>query len=89
MSLAAVIFRGIILNLVVWLPIAVLVFCVLRILAERIGEVADGWLQVLAECLGGDVGGHLAALAVVGVTFLVVSVLYSLITWRPILSQPY
>lgn len=88
-SLAAVILRGIVLTIVVWLPIAVLLFCGLRILGERISVVMSGWLQKLAECCGWYMGGYLAALAVVGAIFLVVSVIYSLITWRPILQQPY
>ena len=104
MSLAAAILRGIVLNVLVWLPIAVLVFCLLQMLAKRIGVVAgswlhflansvDGpmgrWLHKLAEHIGAEVGGYLTALAVVGAAFLVVSVVYSLFTWRPILSQAY
>ena len=103
-SLAAVILRGIVLNFLVWLPLAVLVFCSLqsvaersgkalggglKILAERSGTQASAWLNELAECLGGEVGGYLSALAVVGTAFLVASVTYSLCTWRPTLPQPY
>ena len=79
MSLAAVILRGIVLNLVVWLPLAVLFFCGLYLLTERIG----------ADAVGGGYLAYLVALAVVGMAFLVVNVLYSLATWRPILPQPY
>lgn len=103
-SLATVIVRGIVLNLLVWLPIAVLAFSLLRMLTEYIGEKAGVWLlglaprvdgalghclRKLAEYITTEVGGYLAALAVVAAVFLVVSVVYSLFTWRPILSQPY
>ena len=104
LSLATVIVRGIVLSLLVWLPIAVLAFWALRMLAEYIGEKAGGWLQglaphvdgalgdwlhTLAEYIAAEAGGYLAALVVVAAAFLVVSAVYSLFTWRPILPQPY
>lgn len=88
-SLAAVILRGIVLNILVWLPLAVLAFCVLHRLSEHIGGTGSGWLHKLAECIGGEVGAYLSALAVVGAAFLSVSVIYSLFTWQPILPQSY
>ena len=75
-SLAAVVLRGILLNVVVWLPLAVLFFLGLHFLEVHISERLGGY-------------GYPAALALVGAVFLLVSVLYSLFTWRPILRQPY
>ena len=81
-----------------------LFFYVLRLLAEWIGRSLGRWLYNFAESSGGEVGsclrilakhvcgevgGYLAALAVVGAAFLLISLLYSLFTWRPILQQPY
>ena len=73
LSLAAVVLRGIVLNLLVWLPLAVLAFCGLQLL--------EGFL------LRGR--GYGALLALVGAAFVVASVLYSLATWRPPLARPY
>ena len=70
MSLAAVVLRGIALNLLVWLPLAVLFFWLLRSAADRVGEHVGGY-------------GYPAALAAVGAVFLLLSVIYSLATRYP------
>ena len=88
-SLAAVVLRGIVLNILVWLPLAVFAFCMLQSLAEHIGGGSSGWLHKSAERVGGEVGAYLSALTVVGAAYLAVSVIYSLVTWRPILLQSY
>ena len=69
-SIVVVIVRGIVLNLLVWLPLAVFAFVVLHLLDERL----DGYL--------GD-HGYTTALALVGMIFLLASVLYSLATRKP------
>ena len=71
MSLAAVVLRGIVLNLLVWLPLAVLVFSGLQFLEDRIVARTGGY-------------GYAAGLAVVGAAFLLTSVIYSVVTrWPP------
>lgn len=76
MSLAAVVLRGIVLNFLVWIPLAVLASLGLQRLEVYVIERTRGY-------------GYPAALAVVGAVLLVASVLYSLATWRPVLPQPY
>ena len=76
MSLAAVVLRGIVLNFLVWIPLAVLAFLGLQRLEVYVIERTGGY-------------GYPAALALVGAVFLVASVFYSLATWRPVLPQPY
>ncbi len=87
-SLAAVVLRGIVLNLLVWLPLAVLVFWVLQVLEAWVVTWTSTYepVKALAEFhfarrTGGY--GYPAALASVGVLFLLLSVLYSLATRRP------
>ena len=100
MSLAAVVLRGIVLSLVVWLPFAVLFFYGLEFLtgmlgsqlnssAKSSGGVVGRCLKILAELVRGEAGEYLAALAAVGAVFLLISLLYSLCTRCPKLSQPY
>ena len=83
LSLAGVVLRGIALNLLVWLPLAVLVFCGLQLLEGLLADLAEGWELPLRE------HGYAALLALVGAAFLLASVLYSLATWRPPLARPY
>ena len=88
LSLAAVVLRGIVLNLLVWLPLAVFFFWVLQITEPWIVGWASsyGYADILAEFhvaerTGGY--GYPAALATVWVLFILVSVFYSLVTRYP------
>ena len=83
LSLAGVALRGIVLNLLVWLPLAVLAFCGLQLLEGLLADLAARWELPLRG------RGYAAPLALVGAAFLLASVLYSLATWRPPLARPY
>ena len=94
LSLAAVVLRGIVLNFLVWLPLAVLLFCGLWLLEARLVDLA-GSLRYPADLAGGFVvalaaaQGYPALLALAGAVFVLLCVLYSLATWRPVLPRPY
>ena len=83
LSLAGVVLRGIALNLLVWLPLAVLAFCGLQLVEGLLADLAGRWEPPLRG------HGYAALLALVGAAFLLASVLYSLATWRPPLARPY
>ena len=75
-SLIAVILRGILLNLVVWLPLAVgAIAALIMMVCWRTNESDLRWLLYLAFPIG--------------VVFLIVSMSYSLATWKPIFKNAY
>ena len=92
LSLATVVLRGIVLNLLVWLPLAVLAFCGLQLLEASIVDLANRWeppgpvAAFVARLLS---HGYPSLLALVGSLFLLAGVLYSVLTWWPVLPQPY
>ena len=69
-SLVAVVLRGIILNLLVWLPLAALSFRVLQFLVEHIGAHTAAY-------------GYLMTIVVAGTAAIAASILYSLATRSP------
>lgn len=88
LSLVAVLLRGIVLNLLVWLPLAVLFFWVLQIVEACIIAWTStyGYKDALAEIHSAErTGGYgyPEALALAGMGFLLVSVFYSLVTRCP------
>ena len=87
LSLAAVVLRGIVLNLVVWLPLAVLAFCGLQLLEARIADLATRWADpprlVAAWVDLAAAHGYAALLALAGASFVLLSLLYSVATRRP------
>ena len=94
LSLAAVALRGVVLNLLVWLPLAMLFFCGLQLLESYLADLADQW--EFPPCLGevyaielARFHGYPALLILVAAIFLLLSALYSLATWRPVLPRPY
>ena len=91
-SLIAVVLRGVLLNFVVWLPLAVTLM--VGLLFAFYGYEHPSWdaiRNVTADALKNERGlGSLLYLAgLMGMAFLVVSVVYSLATWRPILKKRY
>ena len=91
-SLIAVILRGILLNFLVWLPLAVALMVVL--LFASYGFEHPSWeairnLTVYALKNGRGLGLLLWPAGIMGMAFLVASMLYSLATWRPILQKRY
>ncbi|MCY4658375.1 MAG: hypothetical protein OXF93_00990 [Acidobacteria bacterium] len=93
LSLGAVVLRGILLNLLVWLPLAVALFRGLQWLEDGIAGLA-AWWERPPDLVAGWVGllqadSYPALLALTGAVFVLAAVLYSLATWRPWLPQPY
>ena len=97
LSFAAVVLRGIVLNLLVWLPLAVAFFWALQgVEAWAVGWAARSWVAAAGPGPNpGEVAAHAyrygypLVLGVLGLGFVLASVLYSLATWRPVLRQPY
>ena len=80
MSLVAVILRGIVLNLVVWLPLAVAFLAGVLKLSPSI----EAFLSRVPHIEGDLTGlGYLTCLGITGVLFLLLNLLYSLATRRP------
>ena len=91
-SLIAVILRGILLNILVWLPLAVAVLVVL--LLGCYASVHPSWdaiRSVTTDSLRREsgLGLLLYPAAFMGIVFLALSMVYSLGTWKPILKKPY
>ena len=94
LSLAAVVLRGIVLNLLIWLPLMVLFFWGLQRLEFYLVDLTDQWEYppCLVEVYVIELSrfhGYPALLILVAAVFVLLSVLYSLATWRPVLPQPY
>ena len=91
-SLIAVVLRGILLNILVWLPLVVALIVVLLLACDGSANPSwDGIRTVTAERLrsGSGLSLMLYPAAVMGGIFLAVSMVYSLGTWKPLIKDPY
>lgn len=104
-SLIAVILRGILLNLLVWLPLVVALMVVLMFVSCAIwhigsfGGAISSWeaiwsaiKEICLACIAKNERGLnllLYPAGLMGGVFLLVSILYSLSTRKPILKDPY
>jgi hypothetical protein len=105
LSFIAVILRGILLNLLVWLPLVVLLMVVLLFVScaiwhiGSVGEAVSSWEAIWSAvkeiCSAGIVKNErglnllLYLAGLIGGVFLVVSTLYSLFTRKSIFKDPY
>ena len=104
LSLIAVILRGILLNFLVWLPLVVALMVVLMFLLGAtwhigsVGETISSWETICAikeiclVCIAENERGLdllLYPAGFMGFLFLLISILYSLSTRKPILKDPY
>ena len=78
LSLAGVVLRGIVLNLLVWLPLAVVLFCGLQLLEQWIVERTSRAGGPAAFVEGARGFGYPALLASVGAVIVLLCVIYSL-----------
>ena len=107
LSLIAVILRGILLNLLVWLPLVVALMVVLMFMSctiwhiGNVGEAVSSWetisiwsaiKEICLVCIAENERGLdllLYPAGFMGFLFLLISILYSLSTRKPILKDPY
>ena len=101
-SLIAVILRGILLNLLVWLPLLVALMVVLMFVScaiwhiESFGEAISSWDAIWSDikesclaCTEGELDLLLYLAGLIGGVFLIVSTLYSLSTRKAIFKGSY